>query len=121
MSRHNDDDDKILKDGESVRISMTMRDSLDNNRITDAKPQFTDGRTTDPTALNRPGYRIPAVNDRRAVHDAYAKYQDELVNAYRAPVPVSEAQDHRATVDSKTIDQLYAERDAELADAWRTK
>jgi hypothetical protein len=49
----------------------------------DAKPQFTDGRTTDPTALNRPGFRVPVVNDRRAVHDAYARYQTGLVNAYR--------------------------------------
>jgi hypothetical protein len=49
----------------------------------DARPQFTDGRTTDPTALNRPGFRVPVVNDRRAVHDAYARYQTGLVNAYR--------------------------------------
>jgi hypothetical protein len=45
--------------------------------------QFTDGRTDDPTALNRPGFRVPVVNDRRAVHDAYAQYQTKLVNAYK--------------------------------------
>jgi hypothetical protein len=33
----------------------------------DAKPQFTDGHTTDQLALHRPGFRIPIVNDRRAV------------------------------------------------------
>jgi hypothetical protein len=52
-------------------------------KSTDAKPQFTDGRSTDPTALNRPGFRVPVVNDRRAVHDAYATDASYLRNRYK--------------------------------------
>jgi hypothetical protein len=35
----------------------------------DALPQFRDGG--DPTSGNKPGWRIPAVNDRQTVRDAY--------------------------------------------------
>jgi hypothetical protein len=128
----------------------------------DAKPQFTDGRTTDPTAMNRPGFRVPVVNDRRAVHDAYARYQTGLVNAYRVgdgevqcPQCFGSGEDEDGDCDAcngtgimaasksggydngdtpdpasdsrsldqhrQTMDRLYRERDAELANAWRTK
>jgi hypothetical protein len=86
FSKRDDEDDRILKDGERLRVSMTMRDSLSplqrsvadstNNRITD-------GRTTDPLALHRPGFRVPIVNDRKAVRDAYQHYETSLVNRYR--------------------------------------
>jgi hypothetical protein len=52
-------------------------------RWQDAKPLITDGRTTDPTALNRPGFRVPVVQDRRAVHDAYAADAAYLRNRYK--------------------------------------
>ena len=66
-----------LRNGCTVRVPSTLRDSQQ------AKPQITDGRTDDPMALHRPGFRVPVVNDRRAVRDAYAKYETRLVNAYR--------------------------------------
>ena len=126
MSRHDayDDDNfktitdldgkptRVLKDRGRVRISMSMRDSVS---LRDAKPQFTDGRTTDPTALNRPGYRIPVVQDRRAVHDAYEAYEADLTNAYLGD-------DHAdpAITDSK-IQDCYAAYDHELTEAWRAK
>jgi hypothetical protein len=126
-----DDEDKILKDGERVRISMTMRDSL---RSQDAKPQFTDGRTTDPTALNRPGFRVQVVNDRRAVRDAYADYETDLVNAFRGEERFSSTYTHDPAQNARrsdslttlnqhrqTMDRLYRERDAEMADAWRNQ
>jgi hypothetical protein len=49
----------------------------------DAKPQFTDGHTTDQLALHRPGFRIPIVNDRRAVTDAYRRVELGQTKAYR--------------------------------------
>jgi hypothetical protein len=70
----------VLRDGVYMRVPLTMRDAM---RARDAKPQFTDGRTTDPLALQRPGYRIPIVNDRRVVRDAYEHYETSLVNRYR--------------------------------------
>jgi hypothetical protein len=122
---------RVLKDKGRFRVSLTMRDSLSslqrsvpddtarhNNRITD-------GRSDDPTALNRPGFRISMVNDRRAVHDAYASYDAELCSRYRCndepgydtPDP---APDFR-TLDQhrQMMDRLYRERDAELQNAWR--
>jgi hypothetical protein len=88
----------------------------------DAKPQFTDGRTTDPTALNRPGYRIPIVQDRRAVHDAYEAYETDLTNAYLGGAqsedgtsdPVSDSLDHK-----DKMQDCYAAYDHELTEAWR--
>ena len=44
---------------------------------------ITDGRTDDKMSLNRPGFRVPIVHDRRAVRDAYQRYETGLVNAYR--------------------------------------
>jgi hypothetical protein len=118
MKRINDDDDEILKDGQRVRISMTMRDAA----IRDAK--FTDGRTTDPTALNRPGFRVPAVQDRRAVHDAYEAYEADLTNAYLGGAQSEDTTDDPAITDSNTKKQdkmqdCYAAYDHELTEAWR--
>ena len=86
MTRFNqEDDDNILQDGQSFRVSMTQRDSLSPLQRSvavarDSKPVITDGRTTDPTALNRPGFRVPTVNDRKATRDAYAEkdFQDSV-------------------------------------------
>jgi hypothetical protein len=79
--KSDDDEDKILKDGKRIRISMMMRDSA--IRDGDAKPQFTDGRTTDATALHRPGFRVPVVQDRTKVRDAYAADAVYLRNRYK--------------------------------------
>jgi hypothetical protein len=79
---HNDDDfDErgILKDGRSVRVSLTMRDSAMSRQAN----RITDGRTSDPLALHRPGFRVPVVNDRRATRDAYQQYETGLANRYK--------------------------------------
>jgi hypothetical protein len=67
-----------LRNGCSMRVPTTMRDAARQ-----ALPLITDGRSDDPMALHRPGFRVPVVNDRRKVVDAYAKYETGLVNAYR--------------------------------------
>src|SRR3984957_11618573 len=64
-----------LKNGCSMRAPKTMRAAA-------AKPLITDG-SDNPLGLHRPGFRVPVVNDRRKVVDAYAKYETSLVNAYR--------------------------------------
>jgi hypothetical protein len=130
---------RVLKDKGRLRVSLTMRDSLsplqrsvagdtarDNNHITD-------GRSDNPTALNRPGFRVPVVNDRRAVHDAYATYDSELCSRYRCNDgkgfgspneggydTLDSASDSRTLDQSRQMmDRLYRERDAELQNAWR--
>ena len=75
--------DGVLRDGCTMRTSMTLRDAAMARQQQASTNKITDGRTNDPTALNRPGYRIPVVNDRRATRDAYASYETGLVNAYR--------------------------------------
>jgi hypothetical protein len=87
---------RILKDKGRVRISMTMRDSLSplqravadstgsRGKSQDAKPAFTDGyNLVDPAAGLKPGYRIPVVQDRRAVRDAYAADAAYQRNRYK--------------------------------------
>jgi hypothetical protein len=71
----------VLKDGRAVRVPLMLRDSL---RQQDARPRITDGRSDDPTALNRPGFRVPTVQDRRKVADAYAERAFEDENAWRS-------------------------------------
>jgi hypothetical protein len=97
--RHDDDlfdSNGLLRDGKSVRVPMQARDSArmterqrhqrvsDTLRDVNSKPLLvTDGRTDDTMSLHKPGWRIPVVNDRANVRDAYANYETSLVNAYR--------------------------------------
>jgi hypothetical protein len=50
------------------RETSECRKSFDIDRRADSI-QITDGHSDDPMALQRPGWRIPVVSDRRAVHD----------------------------------------------------
>jgi hypothetical protein len=81
------DEDGILKDGRTVRVSMRMRDQMrarDADKSQDAKPAFTDGHNlVDPAAGLRPGYRMPVVQGRSHVHDAYAKADCRARNQYK--------------------------------------
>jgi hypothetical protein len=126
-----------LRNGFSMRVPTTMRDAM---RARDAKPQFTDGHSTDPLALQRPGWRIPVVNDRHAVHDAYQRYETALVNAYRVGDGVqcaeclgsgegpdgegfgsgNEGGYRDPASDSRQVkDQAYRAYDNDLENAWR--
>jgi hypothetical protein len=125
-----------LRNGFAMRVPITMRDSM---RGRDAKPQFSDGSSiVDPASGLKTGWRMPVVQDRRAVHDAYARYQTELINAYRVgdidergegkslfgsgnegrcPDPAS---DSRQVMDHhQRMSELYDTHDRELANAWR--
>jgi hypothetical protein len=136
----------VLRDGFTMRVPLTMRDSLsplqrsvadstarDNNRITD-------GRSDDPTALNRPGFRIRTNDIRQKVMDAYQDYEDALVNAYRCDDEERDGSEdfcgastsreslprHRADSemmqDHQTrMNKLYADRDRELSEMWRSR
>jgi hypothetical protein len=73
----------VLRSGFSLRVPTMMRDAaLSGTRQVVGNNRITDG-TDNPLGLHKPGFRIPVVNDRRAVRDAYAKYETSLVNAYR--------------------------------------
>jgi hypothetical protein len=70
-----------LRNGFAMRVPTTMRDAM---RARGAKPQFTDGHNLiDPAAGLNPGGRMPVVQDRTKVRDAYQRYQTSVTNAYR--------------------------------------
>jgi hypothetical protein len=146
------DDDGVLRDGAVYRVPLSMRDGrpplrADADTATGAYTGpaiFTDGRSNDPTAGCRPGWRIPIINDRRAVRDAYAEYENALKDAYRQQDGEDEDGDEceacggygvvnedHSHADRRPLDQtiqdhrtqmnqLYADRDAELSQMWRS-
>ena len=77
------DSSGVLRSGFSLRVPTMLRDAaLSGTRQVVGNNRITDG-TDNPLGLHRPGFRIPVVNDRRAVRDAYQSYETSLVNAYR--------------------------------------
>ena len=101
--RYRDDDDRIVRDGEAVRVPLTMMDSVQRRVAADAKRRKVverdpmgrvrstfeeeveeDAMTTDAQlALHRPGYRTSTrVNDDAAV-EAYRQYVADQANAWK--------------------------------------
>src|SRR5262245_56776615 len=88
------DADGAMRDGVVLRVPMFMRDSRFNPSITPLQQEvaihrgrLTDAAgSTDILAFSRPGYRITHdAAAREAREDAYQRYEDELVNAWKAP------------------------------------
>jgi hypothetical protein len=84
----------VLRDGFSLRIPTTLRDS----RFADARQLWDSGRLVvtdlDSTAGsgNRPGFRVlDCPVNRQAVHDAYVAYVNDLENAWRNPLRLGDA------------------------------
>ena len=139
----------VLRDGFSLRVPTTLRDSA---RSQDAKPLITDG-TDNPLGLNRPGWRIMTGDAGQKVADAYRDrdeayrdYENQLTAAYRARTDAkkrrgdedddddNEHEDgsiknfgsNNHSTDGQSLDQhrqmmdrLYRERDEFDANAWR--
>jgi hypothetical protein len=121
----------VLRDGFSMRIRMQVRDSANS---LGTEPLITNGRSLDPLGLHRPGFRVPVVNDRRAVRNAYQHYETELCNRWRAGNEEAERfeclaasaeingcahanvlRDHNANMS-----RTYQDYDADIEKAWRT-
>ena len=90
--RRTDDDDeegkpwglRVLRDGERMRVPMTMIDSTGRSVLDDHAP-----RVNDPAAVHRPGFHVTA--DQAAmdrVEAAYAEVDARDANAWRNPAPV---------------------------------
>jgi hypothetical protein len=77
----------VLRDGFTMRVPMRFRDAGPRGvplKSQDAKPQFTDGSNiVDPAAGLKPGWRMPTVQDRSHVHDAYAADAAYQRNRYK--------------------------------------
>ena len=76
------DEDGLLRDGKRYRVPMITRDAAP--RGFQRHGQVHDGRSGDPTAGNRPGYRIVDTIDRAQRQQAYDAYHHDLVNAYKS-------------------------------------
>lgn len=131
-----------LRDGCSLRIPLTIRDTLSplQRAVADdtaRRARITDG-TDNPFALNKPGFRVRIGDTRQNVADAYQDYENALVNAYRCGYEERDGSEdsgnastnreslalHRA--DSQMMqdhqarmNKLYADRDRELGAMWR--
>jgi hypothetical protein len=88
------DADGAIRDGVVLRVPMFMRDGHLNPSMTPLQQEVATYRgrltdasgSTDQFAFSRPGYRI--LHDaaaREARETAYQRYEDELVNAWKAP------------------------------------
>jgi hypothetical protein len=73
--------DSCTLDGRSGRLRM-VNGSLQCVPVK-SQDAFTDGCRPLDVAGMRPGYRMPTVEDRSHVHDAYARYNTGVANAYK--------------------------------------
>jgi hypothetical protein len=122
----------VLKDGCSLRVPLQIRDAAQQTA-----PRITDG-SNNPFALNKPGFRMRAGDTRRNVAVAYKDYDVALVNAYRCGDHERDSSENfgsagsnrerlpRHGADNKMVkdhrarmNELYADHDRELANAWR--
>ncbi len=128
------DEDGILRDGFSVTVPMTMRDSLQRSI---AASHLHDGRITDADGgtlgLHRPGARYAArgsFDDAR--EEAYRLYDEEVANAWRQPAGTYPRNANEgepghpearggglAPVVTDAREQAYRDYDAAVANAWR--
>ena len=125
--------DGILKDGQSVRVALYMKDGSINPRLTATQRGKAAQQTEDAIArrfglsdglqLHRPGFR--RVTDAAAlarVQQAYTAYDAADAQAYKHGQPsdaggVPDRRQDAAVFDSKAA--AYAEYDRDMANAWR--
>jgi hypothetical protein len=125
--------DGILKDGQSVRAALYMKDGSINPRLTATQRGKAAQQTEDAIArrfglsdglqLHRPGFR--RVTDAAAlarVQQAYTAYDAADAQAYKHGQPsdaggVPDRRQDAAVFDSKAA--AYAEYDRDMANAWR--
>jgi hypothetical protein len=111
---YGDDDDRVLQDGEKIRVRFDMLDAMQRSVYEDS-------------ANHRPGWRVPSsVSDQdAAVARSFAGYVKHLQDGYRSPVPTRTSkpttrpltlQDAQAAADS-----AREERDEWLRNAYKRK
>jgi hypothetical protein len=118
------DENNVLRDGGRVRVSMLARDAA----MSKHKPLITDG-TNNRFGLHKPGWRIPTVQDRRAVvRDAYETYETELCSRWQTDGDVEveiERERHNSNNSTRsgsrrtTVEEAYKTYDSEISQAYR--
>lgn len=105
-----EDDERIAKDGEVVRVPMIfMQDS--SAPLTAAASQITDG------VQHRPGFATISDADRNSRQAIYDGYQTRLVSAYKDPPSVLATDKPPTKVAAKS--GFYQTYDSTISERWR--
>ena len=104
-----EDEDSVIKDGQTLRVPMFMMDSLSRVVVAD----------TAPTVGHKPG-SLPITDADRASHEEmYARRDQKMTDAWKTPAPLDPSQTKKAITPAPSADR-YAARDARLEQAWRS-
>lgn len=138
MPKHDNKDDKELKDGQALRVPLMLMDSVQRSIYqqsqTDAAVRATQDamrkEARSEASNHPPGYRLSVkmttdAAARDALQDVYDQYESELTNAWRkAPVagPITATADE--PLDSEEFDgdpkeAAYRAYDACISNKWR--
>jgi hypothetical protein len=114
-----DDDDKILKDGQSMRVSMVMMDSL--QRAVIAADQIKRVEAFDAKMRNSPGFAEVTDEERAATAKVLADRDARLSNAWKHPNPTVDAAPPAKTdaTQANDAEAAYEARRHRLENAWR--
>lgn len=104
-----EDENSVIKDGQTLRVPMFMMDSL-SRVISDDIPS---------TAGHKPGSLALSDADRASREKLYEARDKRLTDAWKAPPSLDPAQAKVAIVPAASADR-YAARDARLENAWRS-
>jgi hypothetical protein len=136
-----DDDDDILKDGETLTVKMYMKDGSPNPSLTPVQLAIAatyDAMTFD-ASLHRPGHRY--ANDAAPLEDAqrlrygvfdaakekaYADSDRDLTEAWRGNTGAGTSSGSTTNNDScrdaqPTMDAVYSEYDLRIQNSWRNQ
>ena len=109
-----DEDDKVVKDGQRVTVSMFAMDHLQRQVA---------ARTVTPSlADHRPHAAVLSDADRASKVAAHKARDEALANRWRNPPPVLPAVTDKAPAQAVTAYQAaaYSAYDAKLSERWRT-
>jgi hypothetical protein len=117
-----DDDDKVVKDGQSVRVSMVMMDSFDSiQRAVFAAHQVKRNEAFDAKMRNSPGFVEVTDEERAATAKVLADRDARLSNAWKHPNPTVDAAPPAKTdaTQANDAESAYEARRHRLENAWR--
>lgn len=104
-----EEEDSVIKDGQTLRVSMFMMDSLARVVVAD----------TASTVGHKPGSLPITDADRASREEIYARRDQKMTDAWKNPSPLDPSQTKKAITPAPSADR-YAARDARLEQAWRS-
>ena len=118
-----EEDDLILRNGERMRVPLTMMDALQRD-VAQHFARITDGAGDSGLGLHRPGYRLSSTVTRD--HSHYDQYEAEVQNAWKNPHATGENEGAPSRLKSKDAmpisddrERAYSEYQNRIENAWR--